>query len=107
MSVVQERTELLSAAASWISSDLHFQASSPGPHDDAEMELRDEELDAAARKFVAALEGREARGDDPLVTFVRSLLSLEGDDESARERRRSVSLMSIIQQARQAMEQRR
>lgn len=107
MSTIQERTELLSAAASWISSDLHFQAASPGPHDDAEMELRDDELEAAARKFVAALEGRKESGNDPLLVFVKSLVALNGDDAAGRERRRSVSLMSIIEQAEQALDQRR
>lgn len=107
MSTIQERTELLSAAASWISSDLHFQAANPGPHDDAEMELRDDELEAAARKFVAALDGRRESGEDPLLVFARSLVSLNGDDEPARERRRRVSLMSVIQDAERALERRR
>jgi hypothetical protein len=51
------REVLLAAAARWMASDHHFNASQPGPNDDAEMEYRDEGLIVAARKFVEAHEG--------------------------------------------------
>lgn len=48
---------LVSASAGWLSSHHHFEASLPGPYDDAEMELKDEMLLDAARAYVAAHAG--------------------------------------------------
>jgi hypothetical protein len=107
MSTYNERALLLSAAARCLASEQYFNAAQPGPNDDAEMELNDDQLEAAARAYVAAADGHKAEHGDPLLTFVRSVASLDGDDAGAIERRRRVSLMSIVTQAQAAMDARR
>lgn len=53
----ETRQRLLSRAAGWLASYHHFEAQpSPGMHDDAEMELKEDGLLAAARAFVKAHE---------------------------------------------------
>jgi hypothetical protein len=51
----EARHKLLSAAAGWLSSYHYFEQSHPGPNDDAEMQMKDEMLDTAAREYAALL----------------------------------------------------
>lgn len=55
----ESRHKLLATAASWMASEFHSQTRLPGPHDDAEAELNDDRLLAAAREYVEAHEGVE------------------------------------------------
>lgn len=53
----QAKLELLSAAVSCVCSDLSMQTRMPGPNDDAESQLNDENLLDVARRYVKAHEG--------------------------------------------------
>jgi hypothetical protein len=52
------RELLLAAAASLLGSRLYIEVSSPGPHDDAALELAEDRLQECARAYVAALGGK-------------------------------------------------
>lgn len=51
---VTTKSRLLAAATQWVASDLYFQSRPPGPNDDAQMDLNDDQLLEAARNYVEA-----------------------------------------------------
>ncbi len=61
VSFYEARTRLLQAAVSFLASDLWFQTATPGPNDDAEMELQEELLNKATLLYAVKLEQLEDR----------------------------------------------
>lgn len=49
------KMRLISAALGYMASQTYLETQDPGPHDDAEMEMKDDMLTEAARAYVEAI----------------------------------------------------